>query len=333
MPLCTNFFFNIIGVLDELANINIDSKAHINLVFKTLSEIYLYSQKRSISGLDDVLKELEEKMGEKAIDSNSVLKLLTDIKNILIDWYDRTPKVLLIASDNLKEMICNKLSEFGINSFSANGDFLNSIEMYKPNVIIIEDLYDTDTAEKLELILSRKRIPVIIVSSSDKSLQFLKLGAIDCVDESHIDELILKVKNIIDIFYDEGANNQTKQSKKEYSILFVDDEKIILSILTTKYKNKGYKVYSASDGMEALEILNKNQIDVVVTDYYMKIMNGDELVKNIKKNHKNTKVILLTSQSSEDYIKKAFEIGVDDYVVKPFSPTELDSRIKRLLLE
>lgn len=115
------------------------------------------------------------------------------------------------------------------------------------------------------------------------------------------------------------------------NILFLDDDKIILSILTARYKNKGYNVYSASDGVEALEIVKKNKIDLIVTDYYMKLMNGDELIKKIKEQNKNIKIIVLSSQKSEDYVKMAFEIGADDYIVKPFSPVELDSRIKRLL--
>ncbi|AEM79728.1 GGDEF domain-containing response regulator [Thermoanaerobacter wiegelii] len=115
------------------------------------------------------------------------------------------------------------------------------------------------------------------------------------------------------------------------NILFVDDDKIILSILTARYKSKGYNIYSVSDGTDALEIIKKNKIDLVVTDYYMKLMNGDELIKRIREQNKNIKIIVLSSQKNEDYIKRTLELGADDYVIKPFSPVELDSRIKKLL--
>ncbi|AEF17030.1 response regulator receiver protein [Thermoanaerobacterium xylanolyticum LX-11] len=131
----------------------------------------------------------------------------------------------------------------------------------------------------------------------------------------------------------DNCSDKKLQGEKKNNILFVDDEKIILSILTSRYKSKGYNVYSTDDGVKALEIINNNKIDLVVTDYYMKTMNGDELTKSIKKSHKEIKIILLTSQDSEDFVKKAFEIGADDYVSKPFSPMELDSRIKKLLSE
>ncbi|MBZ4663618.1 MAG: response regulator receiver modulated diguanylate cyclase [Caloramator sp.] len=115
------------------------------------------------------------------------------------------------------------------------------------------------------------------------------------------------------------------------NILFVDDDRIILSILKSRYKNKGYNVFTASDGLEALEILKENDIDLVVTDYYLKLMNGDELIKKIRENNSDIPIIVLSSQKNEDYIKRTLDLGADDYVVKPFSPVELDSRIKKLL--
>ncbi|SHF28260.1 response regulator [Caloramator proteoclasticus] len=115
------------------------------------------------------------------------------------------------------------------------------------------------------------------------------------------------------------------------NILFIDDDRIILSILKSRYKNKGYNVFIASDGLEALEILKENDIDLVVTDYYLKLMNGDELIKKIRENNRDIPIIVLSSQKNEDYIKRTLDLGADDYVVKPFSPVELDSRIKKLL--
>ncbi|GFR36328.1 hypothetical protein TCEA9_21400 [Thermobrachium celere] len=115
------------------------------------------------------------------------------------------------------------------------------------------------------------------------------------------------------------------------NILFVDDDRIILSILKSRYKNKGYNVFTASDGLEALEILKDNKIDLVVTDYYLKLMNGDELIRKIREKNDDIPIIVLSSQKNEEYIKRTLDLGADDYVVKPFSPVELDSRIKKLL--
>lgn len=121
------------------------------------------------------------------------------------------------------------------------------------------------------------------------------------------------------------------KSDDRKNILFVDDDKIILSILKSRYENKGFNVFTASDGTEALNILKDNKIDLVVTDYYLKQMNGDELIKKIREIYNELPIIVLSSQKNEDYIKRTLEIGANDYVVKPFSPVELDSRIKKLL--
>jgi len=60
-------------------------------------------------------------------------------------------------------------------------------------------------------------------------------------------------------------------------------------------------------------------------------MNGDELIKKIREKDSKIPIIVLSSQKNEDYIKRTLDLGADDYVVKPFSPVELDSRIKKLL--
>ncbi|SHH14229.1 diguanylate cyclase (GGDEF) domain-containing protein [Thermosyntropha lipolytica DSM 11003] len=154
----------------------------------------------------------------------------------------------------------------------------------------------------------------------DKSFQELYIRAKDALSRAKIEG---KSRVVSD-------SESFKQSRNK-NILFVDDDKIILSILKSRYKNKGYNVFTALDGTEALEILENNKIDLVVTDYFMKLMNGDELIKNIRQKDKEIAIIVLTSQKNEEYIKRALDLGADDYIIKPFSPGELDSRIKKLI--
>lgn len=245
-------------------------------------------------------------------------------------------KVLLYLDDMLKDEIYNKLSEIVLDTLPLEGDILELIIKDNPDLIILENSLNINALNLLKLLSENgitSKIPIFIIDDkSSLKIEYLKLGAVDCIEKPfNVDELVLKIKNIINI--DCKGNDDKSQHEKKNNILFVDDEKIILSILTSRYKSKGYNVYSTDDGVKALEIINENKIDLVVTDYYMKTMNGDELAKSIKKNHKEIKVILLTSQDNEDFVKKAFEIGADDYVSKPFSPMELDSRIKKLLSE
>lgn len=127
------------------------------------------------------------------------------------------------------------------------------------------------------------------------------------------------------------SNTQNLISHQKNSLLFVDDDKIIMSILTTRYRNKGYEIFSAESGEKALEIFKNNHIDIIITDYYMPNMAGDELIKRIRRINSRVKIIVLSGQKNEEYIKRALDLGADDYVTKPFSPVELDLRIRKFI--
>lgn len=115
------------------------------------------------------------------------------------------------------------------------------------------------------------------------------------------------------------------------SILFIDSDRIILGILSSRYKNKGYEVSNAQSIEEAVEILARKNIDVVVTELFMPGLTGPEVIKTIKKVNEDVKIIVLSTQNTENYITTSFKAGADDYIAKPFSPVELDLRIQRFL--
>ncbi len=116
-------------------------------------------------------------------------------------------------------------------------------------------------------------------------------------------------------------------------ILVVEDDPNIEQLVTFKLKNSGFQVYNAHNGVEALEFLKKNIVNLVVTDIMMPIMGGKELVMELKKNPetKTIPVIMLTSRTLEKEIIEGFSLGVEDYIKKPFSPQELIVRIKTVL--
>ncbi|SEF38626.1 diguanylate cyclase (GGDEF) domain-containing protein [Caloramator fervidus] len=121
-----------------------------------------------------------------------------------------------------------------------------------------------------------------------------------------------------------------KDAKKK--ILIVDDDKIILSILSKRYSNKGYMVFTASNAEEGVEVFKENtDIDLIISDFYMPGMTGDEFTKEVKSLNKKVKIIVLSAHKSEEHVKKALNAGADDYITKPFSPVELDIRIKKLI--
>ncbi len=117
-------------------------------------------------------------------------------------------------------------------------------------------------------------------------------------------------------------------------ILVVEDDSNIEQLVSFKLKNSGFEVHSANNGMKALEFLKDNTVDLIITDMMMPVMDGKELVLQLKKDPrlKSIPTIMLTSRSLEKEIVDAFSFGVDDYVKKPFSPQELVARIKTVLM-
>ena len=113
------------------------------------------------------------------------------------------------------------------------------------------------------------------------------------------------------------------------NILIVDDEELIREVINEYSTNEGYNVYEASDGFEALDIIKKEKIDVIVLDIMMPKLDGFSAYKEIK-NIKNIPTIILSARTEEYDKLLGFELGVDDYLTKPFSPKELIARIKAI---
>ena len=113
-------------------------------------------------------------------------------------------------------------------------------------------------------------------------------------------------------------------------ILIVDDEKMIRNVVKEYAEFEGYETKEAEDGMEAVEICRKEDFDIIVMDIMMPRLDGYSAIKEIHKT-KPIPVIMLSARGEEYDKLFGFEIGVDDYVVKPFSPKELLARIKAVL--
>ncbi len=110
------------------------------------------------------------------------------------------------------------------------------------------------------------------------------------------------------------------------TLLIVDDEKGIRDVLKEYAKFNGYDVIEATNGFEAIKKVNENNIDLIIMDIMMPGLDGFSAVKEIRKNHDIPTMML--SARGEEYDKLfGFELGIDDYVTKPFSPKEVIARI------
>ncbi len=111
------------------------------------------------------------------------------------------------------------------------------------------------------------------------------------------------------------------------NILIVDDETLIRNVIKEYSSSEGYHIFEASDGLEAIEMVKNNNIDLVVLDVMMPNLDGFSACKEIKR-IKNIPVIILSARKEEYDKLVGFELGIDDYMTKPFSPKELMARIK-----
>ncbi len=115
-----------------------------------------------------------------------------------------------------------------------------------------------------------------------------------------------------------------------YRILIVDDEEKIREVIREYAEFDGYEVQEAKDGMEAVSMCKKTAFDAVVLDVMLPKLDGFSVCKEIKKMG-NTPVLMLSARSEEYDKLFGFEMGIDDYVVKPFSPKEVMARLNVII--
>lgn len=113
-------------------------------------------------------------------------------------------------------------------------------------------------------------------------------------------------------------------------ILIVDDEKNIRNVIKEYAKFDGFETFEAEDGMEAVEMCRDNDFDLIIMDIMMPKLDGYSAVREIRKT-KQIPVIMLSARGEEYDKLFGFELGVDDYVTKPFSPKELLARIRAVM--
>ncbi len=116
----------------------------------------------------------------------------------------------------------------------------------------------------------------------------------------------------------------------ERPILIVEDDKTLLDVLKYNFAKEGYRVLTASDGVEALGVARKEHPDVIVLDVMLPQMSGFEVCRVLRK-EMSTPILMLTARDEEVDRVVGLDIGADDYMTKPFSMRELMARVRALL--
>lgn len=114
-------------------------------------------------------------------------------------------------------------------------------------------------------------------------------------------------------------------------ILIAEDDELILKTIEHKLIKEDFEVILTRNGKEAIDMIEEKKPNLVITDIMMPFASGIEILSAIQPLDNPPQVIVLSSLGQEDVVVEAFELGAADFMVKPFSPTELIIRVKRLL--
>jgi len=113
-------------------------------------------------------------------------------------------------------------------------------------------------------------------------------------------------------------------------VLFVDDSPTMRRIIMNSLKKIGFSnIIDAENGLDALEKMEAQEIDLILTDWNMPEMNGEQFVKELRNNekYKKTPILMITTRGMKEDVITAVKLGVNGYVVKPFTPEILKSKI------
>ena len=115
-------------------------------------------------------------------------------------------------------------------------------------------------------------------------------------------------------------------------IVLAEDNSTLSLLLKFRLEKEGYDLLMAEDGKEALELIEKNKPDLILTDIMMPFISGLEVISHVRNVLKDqTQIIVFSAAGQEEMVLKAFNLGANDFMGKPFSPNELVIRVKRLL--
>ena len=116
-----------------------------------------------------------------------------------------------------------------------------------------------------------------------------------------------------------------------FKILVVVDDKNLRKLIVTCLGKASYTVFETHNGEEALDLMDKEYVDLIVTDIMMPEMDGYELIKSLREANYNTPILIITAKEDIEDKRQGFNLGADDYMVKPINIDELILRVKSLL--
>ena len=265
-------------------------------------------------------------------------------------------KILIIEDEHsLVDLLSVKLKKEGFEvEFSYDGEagYAKIVE-YNPDIILLDIVMPKmDGYEVLEKMKENDiKIPVIIISNSGQPVEIEKtkqLGAVDHLIKTEFSPLdvLKKVRACVENGCKPVADNpdtkvlipreDSKARKLGVNVLLVEDDAFLREICGKKLTKEGYTVYEAIDGAQALEGVKQVKPDIVLLDIILPAIDGFQILSEIRSNSNEiiskVPVIMLSNLGQDDDIKKAMDMGADDYLVKAhFTTEEIITKIKKIM--
>ena len=255
-------------------------------------------------------------------------------KQILEERFEASKKnkkvlsLLLLEVDNIQkiedEMIIEILNM--LKNFIQNDEFIYRFSS-ESFIMVFSDKDLSEVLETGNKIIKR-------INSLDISIT----GAVEVLNEleENIDYLIDNLKNRLE-------KGGIKEKNKIYiedieslnigknNILILDEDKVLVKILSTRYRNKGFNVFPIKDVEYIDKTISENSIDLILSNYLISGIKVTEIIRNLKNKYRSIKILIYSSLKSETVVEEVLSFGGDDYIEKPFSPIELDARVKKLM--
>lgn len=261
--------------------------------------------------------------------------------NILIVEDDKTLRGVLKQK---LELYDHKVTE------AKNGEeALEAMRKNRPDLVLLDILMPKvdgfEVLADMQADSSLKTIPVIVLSNSGQSVEIervLKLGAKDYLIKANFDpnEVLDKVNR-----YLKGGKPSSKSKApfeggvtrmQSYSVLIIEDDKFLRSLLVLKLKTEHFSVIEAVDGEEGLEKMKKEKPDIVVLDLILPGIDGFTFLEEVKKDTVigSIPVIVLSNLGQREDIERARALGARDYLIKAqLAPIEIIEKIRSVLRE
>ncbi len=224
-----------------------------------------------------------------------------------------------------------------LNSILGAGKLPKREEGYRaPTLILV--LAEKRIALMVEDIVGREEIVVKTMGEYLKQVRMFSGATISGEGDVRL------ILNVAHLFGEETISTKASyvgardgaapvEAARKPRVLVVDDSISIRKYVQRFLDRSGYEVETATDGMNALEVMSKARFDAVITDLEMPVMHGYDLIAEMKRNpvYTGIPIIVLTSRAGEKHRQKALEMGAQDYLVKPFEEQEMIEALKKLL--